>query len=230
MVHREVLSKSVRLMSVVLARRKSRKDHMRRPSTKKDAPGKQCRTWRKTNIQAQESGQSFVQNFYWSKDNAGTYFNETRGARIRSWFRINEHDEQNRSKLRRRKNSEKVQNTHSGSQVFVHGLNLFVTVQILNDTLAVLSLGKLCEDHGYSYEWINGQEPHLILKGIRIQCNTENFVPIVIPGLSSSSSSSLPYSTSMTPSRQENWSSQVFLKLVYLTNHDIFNCVKRKCG
>ena len=26
-----------------------------------------------------------------------------------------------------------------------------------------------------------------------------------------------------------NWSSQVFLKLVHLTNHDIFNCVKRKC-
>ena len=27
-----------------------------------------------------------------------------------------------------------------------------------------------------------------------------------------------------------NWSSYVFLKLVYLTNHDIFNCVKRQCG
>ena len=26
-----------------------------------------------------------------------------------------------------------------------------------------------------------------------------------------------------------NWSSYVFLKLVYLTNHDIFNCVKRQC-
>ena len=38
---------------------------------------------------------------------------------------------------------------------------------------------------------------------IRIQCNTENFVPIVVPGLSTSSSSNLPSSTSMTPSRQE---------------------------
>ena len=35
------------------------------------------------------------------------------------------------------------------------------------------------------------------------QCNTENFVPIVVPGLSTSSSSSLLSSTSMTPSRQE---------------------------
>ena len=51
--------------------------------------------------------------------------------------------------------------------------------------------------------WINGQKPHLTKNGIRIQCNTENFVPIVVPGLSSSSSSHCPSSTSMTPSRQE---------------------------
>ena len=30
---------------------------------------------------------------------------------------------------------------------YVHALDLFVTVQILEDTLAVPSLGKLCEDH-----------------------------------------------------------------------------------
>ena len=48
-----------------------------------------------------------------------------------------------------------------------------------------------------------GQKPHLIKNGIRIQCNTENFVPIVVPGLSSSSSSGSHPSTSMTPSRQE---------------------------
>ena len=33
-------------------------------------------------------------------------------------------------------------------------------------------------------------KPHLIKNGIRIICNTENFVPIVVPGLSSSSSAS----------------------------------------
>ena len=37
-VHREVLSQSVRLMSVVFARRNSRKDHMRKPWTQNDAP------------------------------------------------------------------------------------------------------------------------------------------------------------------------------------------------
>ena len=37
-----------------------------------------------------------------------------------------------------------------------------------------------------------------------MQCDTENFVPIVVPGLSTSSSSSSHPSTSMTPSRQES--------------------------
>ena len=76
-------------------------------------------------------------------------------------------------------------------------------MEVFEDTPAVLSLGKLCDEDGYSYEWINGQKPHLIKNGIRILCNTENFVPIVVPGLSTSSSSSFRSSTSMTPSKQE---------------------------
>ena len=43
--------------------------------------------------------------------------------------------------------------------VYVHDLELFVTVQIPKDTPAVLSLRKLCEEHGYSYEWAGGQKP-----------------------------------------------------------------------
>ena len=72
------------------------------------------------------------------------------------------------------------------------------------DFSAVLSLRKVCDENGYSCEWINGQKQHLIKNGIRIQCNTENFVPIVVPGFSTSSSSSSHPSTSMTPSRQES--------------------------
>ena len=78
-------------------------------------------------------------------------------------------------------------------------------MKVLENTPAVLSLGKLCDENGYSYEWINGQKPHLIKDGIRIICNTENFVPIVVPGLSSSSSGSS--STSRTPMKQESHSS-----------------------
>ena len=93
--------------------------------------------------------------------------------------------------------------THEEATVYVKELDIFLTIKVFEDTPAALSLGKLCDEHGYSYEWINGQKPHLIKNGIRIQCNTENCVPIVVPGLSTSSSSSLPSSTSMTYSRHE---------------------------
>ena len=87
--------------------------------------------------------------------------------------------------------------------VYVKELDIFLTLKVLDDTPAVLSLGKLCDENGYSYEWINGQKPHLTKNGIRIQCNTENFVPIVVSGLSNSSSGS-DSSTSRTLSRQES--------------------------
>ena len=74
--------------------------------------------------------------------------------------------------------------THEEAQVFAHDLNLFVTVRLLEETPAVLSLGKLCEDHGYSYEWVNGQKPRLTKEGKTIIYKTDNFVPLVVPGLS----------------------------------------------
>ena len=95
--------------------------------------------------------------------------------------------------------------THEEATVYVKELENFLTMKVLENTPAVLSLGKLCDENGYSYEWINGQKPHLIKNGIRIPRNTENFVPTVVPGLSSSPSGSS--STSKTPSRQESHSS-----------------------
>ena len=73
--------------------------------------------------------------------------------------------------------------TQEEAIVYVKELGKFLTMKVLENTPAVLSLGKLCDENGYSYEWINGQKPHLIKNGIRIICNTENFVPIVVPGL-----------------------------------------------
>ena len=92
--------------------------------------------------------------------------------------------------------------THEEAIVYVKELDIFLTMKVLENTPAFFSLGKLCDENGYSYEWINGQKPHLIENGIRIICNTENFVPIVVPGLSSSSSGSS--STSRTHIKQES--------------------------
>ena len=95
--------------------------------------------------------------------------------------------------------------THEQAIVYVKELDIFLTMKVLDNTPAVLSLGKFCDQNGYSYEWINCQKPHLFKDGIRIICNTENFVPIVVPGLSSSSSGSS--STLRTPIKQESHSS-----------------------
>ena len=52
--------------------------------------------------------------------------------------------------------------THEEATFYVKELDIFLTMKVLEVTPAVLSLGKLCDEHRYSHEWINGQKPHLI--------------------------------------------------------------------
>ena len=85
----------------------------------------------------------------------------------------------------------------------VKELFLVVTVMLLEETPAVLFLGKLCEDHGYAYHWTSGQKPHLTKNGKRIDCKKSNYVPFVIPGLSTSSSTT-PTPTSSSSSSQHS--------------------------
>ena len=62
-----------------------------------------------------------------------------------------------------------------GAQVFVHDLTQFVTVQLLEETSAVLWPGKLCKDHGYSCEWVSGQEPRLTQNGKKCYVQDRQF-------------------------------------------------------
>ena len=48
--------------------------------------------------------------------------------------------------------------THEEATVYVKELDIFLTMKALENTSAVLSLGKLCDENGYSCEWINGQK------------------------------------------------------------------------
>ena len=105
--------------------------------------------------------------------------------------------------------------THEEAIVYVKELDIFLTMKVIENTPAVLSLGKLCDENGYSYEWINGQKSHLIKNEIRISCNTENFVPIVVPDLSSSSSGST--STSRTPYETGESFLIIFFILIFFT-------------
>ena len=87
--------------------------------------------------------------------------------------------------------------------MYVREFDLFLAVMLLEDAPAVLSLGKVCEDHGYKDHWTSGPKPHLIKNGRKINCNTANCVPFVVPGLSTSSSTSTS-PTSPTSSSQES--------------------------
>ena len=69
--------------------------------------------------------------------------------------------------------------TREEDTVNVKELDLFVTVMLLEETPAVLSLGKLFEDHGNAHHWTSGQKPHLTRNGKRIDCNISNDVPLV---------------------------------------------------
>ena len=73
--------------------------------------------------------------------------------------------------------------TKEEATVCVRELDLFVTVMLLESTPAVLSLGKLCEEFGYSYHSTSGQKPHLIKNGKKILCDPSNHVPFVVLGL-----------------------------------------------
>ena len=74
------------------------------------------------------------------------------------------------------KNADGEVQTQEEAIVYVKELDMFLTLKVLENTPAVLSLGKLFDKNGYSHEWINGQKPHLIKDGIQMICNTEYFV------------------------------------------------------
>ena len=58
--------------------------------------------------------------------------------------------------------SREVQTHEEAINCACQRIGIFLTMKVLENTPAVLSLGKLCDENGYSYEWINGQKPHLM--------------------------------------------------------------------
>ena len=68
---------------------------------------------------------------------------------------------------------------------------------LLQEIPAVPLLEKLCEEHGHTYHWKSGLNPHLTQKDKRIDCNILNYVSFEVRELSTSSSTS---STSISSS------------------------------
>ena len=90
--------------------------------------------------------------------------------------------------------------THEEATVYVKEMYVFLTMKVLEDTPAVLSLGKLCDENGYTYEWINGQKTTSRLKR---------------------DSDTMQYGE-LRSDRGSWFINELFLKLAYFTTHDTF--------
>ena len=53
--------------------------------------------------------------------------------------------------------------THEEATVYVQELGKFLAMKVFENTPTVLSLGKLCDENRFSYEWINGHK-HISLQ------------------------------------------------------------------
>ena len=93
--------------------------------------------------------------------------------------------------------------------VYVKELEFFVPAMLHEETPAVLSLVKFCEDHGYTYHWTSGQKPRLTNNDKILNCQKANYVPFVVPGLSTSSSTSSSLAVDRTPTHKTHLCSTV---------------------
>ena len=93
--------------------------------------------------------------------------------------------------------------TNEEATVYAKELDIFLTMKVLEDTPAVLSLGKLCDGQGHPYEWINGQKPHLKKKRYSDTVQHRELRSDRGSWFVDEFFLKLPSSTSMTLSRQE---------------------------
>jgi hypothetical protein len=71
-------------------------------------------------------------------------------------------------------------------RIYVHELGIYLRAHLLDCTVAVLSLGLLCDKEGYSYSW-RPKEPPFLSKGkTKVVCYPNHNVPFLFPGLSPS--------------------------------------------
>ena len=80
--------------------------------------------------------------------------------------------------------------TREEATVYVKEMNSFVTVMLLQEAPTVFHLENCAKIMGCTYHWTSGLKPHLTKSSKKIDCKKTNYVPFVVPGLSTSSSTS----------------------------------------
>ena len=66
-------------------------------------------------------------------------------------------------------------------RVFVKELCIFVWAYVLDCDVAVLSLGMLCDEEGFMYQWVPNTPPTLTKDGFRVICYPSHNVPVIFP-------------------------------------------------
>ena len=63
--------------------------------------------------------------------------------------------------------------------IYIHELEIEVWVILLENTPAVLSLGKLITQNGFNYTWNHGEVPILHKDNLKVHCYPSNDVPFI---------------------------------------------------
>ena len=166
-------------MSETLPRRSLRKEHLRKSQDKKSVPAKQRGILRQKYVD-KATFYSLVKiklPVLGSKNTEELMFVFDSGASMHMLSKKDlSSDEMDTLRMSRNPTTVVTANgevqTNEEAQVYVHDLYLFVTVQVLQETPAVLSLVKLCSEHGCSYEWKTGETPRLTKNGKTLTCTT----------------------------------------------------------
>ena len=79
--------------------------------------------------------------------------------------------------------------TNEEAQVHVHDLDLRDSANTRRNACSVYRLENSAKNMDIPCEWDSGKQPRLTKEGKTIVCKTDNFVPLVVPGLSASSGS-----------------------------------------
>ena len=110
-------------------------------------------------LQPQECRESYVSLSCWNKGGAGAYFKIPRGTRIRACF----------------------------WSISAHAEQTGFELRGTGDSAEIQDLPQWWQRP--MGEWVSGQKPRLPKEGKTIVCKTDNFVPLFVPGLSTSSGS-----------------------------------------
>ena len=165
-IHRLERFAKVILISVTPMFQNLRIGLKKRRNGKSDVPVKQRGGWPKISWKLKEQNKAafFSPSANWCLPAPSTL--KTRGKRICCRLRsVNAHDQQKGFEFRWIGNRDDIEKSDDGhnsqwrsadawrGHSYVKELDMFLTMKVLEDTPAVLSLVKLCDEHGYSYEW-----------------------------------------------------------------------------